>query len=340
MSLIQEALRRQQEEESGGAEPPAKTASEPVIRLGPKKEVPVPPPAAGPEPEAEVEAEPDPEMDFVLPVADSGPAEGGGLRLRNRVPEAGTDASPDTGAAASPADATESEAVRIKPTDPKSRNHNPVFHLLGVLLLLLLLLAAGAWAVVYGLQLLRREPSPPMAAAEATAPEAAPLPEPAEPLPLEALPTAPPAPLPGPPNAEIEAADAAPVVDEQPVRPDALPPGPMEAVADAAPDEPEPVREDTVASIPAQKQAPSSPAPDPSAPEPEAPADPEPVIWPFLQVTGVVGSGHSGSAMINGQIVDVGARIDGVRLLGIAGQAVRLDYQGEQRLVRVGRSTE
>jgi hypothetical protein len=91
--------------------------------------------------------------------------------------------------------------------------------------------------------------------------------------------------------------------------------------------EPEPIRQ-------------TEPAPrvQPAQPEPE-PAPRGAVRWPALKLTGVLGQGRSGSAIINDQVLAVNETIKGVRLAAVGRQGVELEYQGERRFVKVGTST-
>jgi hypothetical protein len=45
------------------------------------------------------------------------------------------------------------------------------------------------------------------------------------------------------------------------------------------------------------------------------------------------------SAIINGKVVSVGERINGVRLVGVKGDHATLEYRGETVELRKGRST-
>lgn len=62
----------------------------------------------------------------------------------------------------------------------------------------------------------------------------------------------------------------------------------------------------------------------------------EPVEWPPLSLTGVIGERAGGSALINDEIVDFNDFIDGVRVISISKQGVELEYEGEQRFLKVG----
>ena len=64
------------------------------------------------------------------------------------------------------------------------------------------------------------------------------------------------------------------------------------------------------------------------------------IAWPALTLTGVVGRGANGSAMINGEIVEIGESIEGVKLLSIDKQGVNLQYHGEERFLKSGMSLQ
>ncbi len=59
--------------------------------------------------------------------------------------------------------------------------------------------------------------------------------------------------------------------------------------------------------------------------------------WPELSLTGVLESGSSGSCLVNGQVVSVGERVAGVKIVGIKKDAVVAEFQGEQRVLRIQR---
>lgn len=63
--------------------------------------------------------------------------------------------------------------------------------------------------------------------------------------------------------------------------------------------------------------------------------------WPRLTLNGVMaqtGPGQ-GSAIINGTVVEIGEKIEGVRLLEVQRNGVLLEFRGNTQFVRVGQST-
>lgn len=82
--------------------------------------------------------------------------------------------------------------------------------------------------------------------------------------------------------------------------------------------------------------------PETVAAETAKPVEVVPVFWPKLIVTGLIGSPRSGksAAIINKQMVEPGAVIEGVKVQAIDKQGVKLSYQGETRTLSVGGSTE
>ncbi len=64
----------------------------------------------------------------------------------------------------------------------------------------------------------------------------------------------------------------------------------------------------------------------------------EPVQWPALQLSGVVGRGANGSAIINGEVLAVDEWIADARVVEVQAQGVVLEYKGDRRFVKVGGS--
>lgn len=65
-----------------------------------------------------------------------------------------------------------------------------------------------------------------------------------------------------------------------------------------------------------------------------------PVRWPSLILSGVVGRGSNGSAILNSEIIAVGETIEGVKVVSIGRQGVELEYKGETQFLKVGDSTQ
>jgi len=76
-----------------------------------------------------------------------------------------------------------------------------------------------------------------------------------------------------------------------------------------------------------------------TAPAPKVEPTRQPVVWPSLTLTGVMGRGNRGSAIINGEVVGVGEVVKGVKIAGIGDQGVHLEYQGEKRFLKIGGTT-
>jgi len=73
-----------------------------------------------------------------------------------------------------------------------------------------------------------------------------------------------------------------------------------------------------------------------------APAEPEvvrppAVVWPAIRIQAAMGSGTSGSVMIEGAIIPVGQTHRGVELIEVTPQGVRARFQGEERTIAVRR---
>ena len=127
--------------------------------------------------------------------------------------------------------------------------------------------------------------------------------------------------------------------------PAAVTPAPASVTPEPAPPaapepaEPEPV--EPVEPVELAEPPPSAVTPTPAVAEPNTAtvqtAEPE---WPSLSLTAIVGRGVTGSAIINGTIVSVGESIDGVMLVIIGDQSVEIEFEGMQRSLRVGHSTD
>ncbi len=66
-----------------------------------------------------------------------------------------------------------------------------------------------------------------------------------------------------------------------------------------------------------------------------------PVVWPEAVLRGVMASAaqQPRSAMFGNRFVEEGQMIDGMRVIAIEHDAVRLNYQGEEKRILVGQST-
>jgi hypothetical protein len=77
-----------------------------------------------------------------------------------------------------------------------------------------------------------------------------------------------------------------------------------------------------------------TPVSEPVVPAPE-------VEWPAIVLTGTLAGkqGRAGSAILNGEVVNLHQALSGVRVLDVASQQVVLGYQGVRKMLRVGEST-
>lgn len=89
---------------------------------------------------------------------------------------------------------------------------------------------------------------------------------------------------------------------------------------------------------PPDSAAPLQPPPRAPKPKPKPKPAPEPKAadWPKLALTGVIGSGNTGSAIINNEVLAVDEIIDGVRVLSVTTKGVELECGSERRFLRVG----
>jgi len=60
------------------------------------------------------------------------------------------------------------------------------------------------------------------------------------------------------------------------------------------------------------------------------------VIWPPIKLTGFVKLGATSAALINGKVLSAGETIEGVLLLTVLKDGVKVRYESEERLLRVG----
>ena len=173
------------------------------------------------------------------------------------------------------------------------------------------------------------EPAKPVAAAPATAPDRAPAPAPAQPG--SAAPAAEPAkPVAATPATAPDRAPAPAPAQPGSAAPAAEPAKPVAAAPATAPDR-------APAPAPAQpgSAAPAQPAPS-LEPEPEA----APLEWPSLKLSAIVlgKSTSRGAAIINGKIVEIGEEIEGVTLIGVDEEGIKLKNGPEVRTLKVGGS--
>jgi hypothetical protein len=161
----------------------------------------------------------------------------------------------------------------------------------------ILLLGSGAvWMLAYALRAMRGRLESGRVPVQAAAPAAS---APAKPAPLPS------------------AAAAAPAVPEAETPPTAAPEPQAEPPSQAAAD-----------AVPAE--AGSGPGTRPDA------VERIPVNWPVLKLTGMIGRGQAGSAVINGQVVGIGDTVAGTKVIAIRSQGVELEYQGDRQVLKVG----
>lgn len=201
------------------------------------------------------------------------------------------------------------------PSPRPSRGHPGVW----ILLLILLFVVSGAALWYLDPSFFVREKKPP-------SPSPAPLARPENTAEEMLAVSTPPAPDPPVAAAAPPAiGSAAPVTVVEPAPP---PPAPPVEPAPPVSVEKAPV---------AAPAAPSGRQPPGEKPKEEAKA----TRWPAIKLTGVmVGHGEKskGSAFLNGAFVEVGDRIEGVRLVEVDAKGVRLEFQGEKKYLRLGQS--
>ncbi len=66
-------------------------------------------------------------------------------------------------------------------------------------------------------------------------------------------------------------------------------------------------------------------------------AEPEVITWPELRVQAAMGSGRSGSALINGQLIDMGDEFQGVQVVEITRRGVLMRFHDQERVIPVRR---
>jgi len=179
--------------------------------------------------------------------------------------------------------------------------------LIGIIVLMVVLLVAIGWAIIYGLQFLGirmpwQSAPPPVEVVEAPAP----------------------------------AAETQPATPVQPVTPAETPP-PVEPVAAVKPPAAAPPEKPVAA---APTAPPTAVTPAPAVAPPVAVAPRPKVIWPALKLKGIVGGGSAGAVMLNDKVLGVEETIEGVRVASIDSNGAWLEYQGERRFLKVGKTLE
>ncbi len=97
---------------------------------------------------------------------------------------------------------------------------------------------------------------------------------------------------------------------------------------------------ESAAQVPTETVSPVTPDASADDDSVTTPAVPSPsVIWPELHISGIMGTGDSGSAIINGTVVGLGEKVGDVTVREFERGFVVLEYQGETRRFSVGRST-
>jgi hypothetical protein len=115
-------------------------------------------------------------------------------------------------------------------------------------------------------------------------------------------------------------------------------PGELEQGADSAQAAEEAVKDASgqAAAPAAEEQKPEEPATVPAPAKEQV----EPVIWPQVQIKGIMapGGGNSGAVLLDSSMFSEGDSYKGVRILKISRTNVLLEFQGEKRLVSTGQS--
>jgi hypothetical protein len=75
-------------------------------------------------------------------------------------------------------------------------------------------------------------------------------------------------------------------------------------------------------------------------PQPPPATEKSEARWPALKLAGVMGKGKTGSAIINGRVVSVGESINDAKVLVVEGQGIRIEFQGEVRYLKVGKTLD
>ncbi|MDD4870552.1 MAG: hypothetical protein PHR77_08325 [Kiritimatiellae bacterium] len=142
------------------------------------------------------------------------------------------------------------------------------------------------------------------------------------------------------PSDKVPAAASVTVPAVVPTATNEVPKQPLTATPDALPPQQTQTVATTTSPTPQQAEAAKMPEPPTEPPVVTAPpAEEPPVSWPSLVLTGVVGKGANGSAIINKQIVAVGETIDGVKIVAIKDKSVELEFKGKTQILKVGGTT-
>ena len=223
--------------------------------------------------------------------------------------------------------------------------------LLGVLVVTVVLIGAGIWAVVFAFHQLKstRRPPPEGKLAETVVAE----PESIVPAkrelevkkPSESAstvePTGPAAKtvdMPAPSSASAGAGGSEDLPPSRGIERSGLedelakPESAEEAVAKRGEEQIVPVLVTPVVTEPKLVTHPPTSQPEPVKKKPSAP-------WPSVSLSGLLGKGSNGSAILNNRIIGVGETIDGIKVVSIGRQGVVLEYKGETQLLQVGNST-
>jgi hypothetical protein len=309
MSLIQEALKRQQEELN-------------AEKRGETPRVPTPPQQENSE--AEIDAA---EEAVVQPTEPEAPPTEEKPKMtlasRKKVEEAASDDAQDT--------EEENPVRRTSEKDTKV-----VGPLLTAVIILILLLGIVAWAIVYGYRMFTAEKpaDDPIEVANV------------QPQPEDAAPAVPPT----SDEPEDQGEDSTATTKPRPAEVTPTPPEDVPENGDTVaggndtstlpPAEDQPAvatvadnNANTTVAPPVTPPGPQSTTPEQTAPPPPV----EPIIWPQVVVSGVIGAGDSGSAIINGEVIGKNETVDEVTVREFGKGFVLLEYQGETRKFSVGR---
>ena len=90
-----------------------------------------------------------------------------------------------------------------------------------------------------------------------------------------------------------------------------------------------------VTAAPAKTEVAAKPEPPPAvAPAPE-PAPAPKVVWPKLAFSGSTARGDEILAIIDGQMISKGSKINGITVLQVGNNKALLEFEGEKRLFRL-----